>query len=38
MRRAKDKTAVVRGGILGTGGVCNVWPQAGPMSGRAVRG
>ena len=38
MRRAKGKTGVVRGGILGTGGVRNAWPLAGPMSGRAVRG
>ena len=38
MRRAKDKTGVVRGGILGTGGVGNAWPLAGPMSGRAVWG
>jgi hypothetical protein len=29
MRRAKDKTGVARGGILGTGGVGNVWPLAG---------
>jgi hypothetical protein len=38
MRRAKDKTGVVRGGILGTGGVGNAWPLAGPMSGRVVWG
>lgn len=34
MRRAKDKTAVVRG----AGGVRNAWPPAWPMSGRAVSG
>jgi hypothetical protein len=34
----KDKTGFVRGGILGTGGVRNAWPLAGPMSGRAVWG
>jgi hypothetical protein len=38
MRRAKDKTRVVRGGILGTGGVGNAWPLAGPMSGRGYGG
>ena len=38
MRRAKDKTGVVRGGILGTGGVRNAWLPVGPMSGRAAWG
>ena len=34
MRRAKNKTAVARGG----GGVRNAWPSAWPLSGRAVSG
>ena len=38
MRRAKNKTAVARGGTPGAGGVRNAWPPAGPMSGWAVSG